>query len=110
MSTTTKRKMTVNTLATLRKVIPLTQFQFLQTLLRGEEREFFVDAMTEIEFQYNDLPIIGSAGSDQPAATAIDYGQGFAIIKPLEHAAPKSTPCSWKLQSAWSLPPCWPDE
>ena len=71
MSTTTKRKMTVNTLATLRKVIPLTQFQFLQTLLRGEEREFFVDAMTEIEFQYNDLPIIGSAGSDQPTDTAL---------------------------------------
>ena len=71
MSTATKRKLTVNTMTTLRRVIPVGQFQFLQSLLRGEEREFFVDAMTEIEFQYNDLPIIGSAGSDQPTDKAL---------------------------------------
>ena len=71
MSTTTQRKMTVNTLATLRRVIPIRQFQFLKTLLRGEEKEFFIDALTEIEFQYNDLPIIGTAGSDQPTDKAM---------------------------------------
>lgn len=68
---TTKRKLTINTMTTLRRVIPIGQFQILQSLLCGEERDFFVEAMTEIEFQYNDLPIIGSAGSDQPADKAL---------------------------------------
>ncbi len=71
MMTTTRRKMTVNTLSTLRRFVPARQMNILNSMLRGEEREFFAEAMTELDFRWNDLPIIGTAGSDQPSDVAM---------------------------------------
>jgi hypothetical protein len=39
-------------------------------LLRGEEGDFFAQAMRDIESSYKSLPIIGGPGSDEDSETA----------------------------------------
>ena len=54
--TTTRRKMTVQTLSTLRRIIPIHQFQDINALMRGEEREWFAEKLVELEHVFNTMP------------------------------------------------------
>jgi len=64
------RKLTVATFSTLEHIVPRTQLRLLRQLLRGEEGDFFAQALIDLEASYKSLPVIGGPGSDEDAKTA----------------------------------------
>lgn len=64
------RKLTPATLSTLQHIVPKLQLRFIKQLMKGEEGDFFVQAMIDLEAKYKALPIIGGPESDQPAEVA----------------------------------------
>jgi hypothetical protein len=63
--------LSAETRKTLRHIVPPNQLRFIQQLMRGEEGEYFAQALLSLESSYNALPIIGGPESDQPAEIAV---------------------------------------
>lgn len=61
-----KRKPTIepSTLATCRKFIPSHQLRFIRELIKGEEGEFFAEALTKLESEWNAMPELGAVDGD----------------------------------------------
>lgn len=56
-----RKKMSVHTLAALRRVVPIHQWSMLRDLMHGDERDFFIDALVDIEQRWTAMPANGQS-------------------------------------------------
>lgn len=74
--TTTTKKMTVQTLMTLRRIVPTLQFQTLNENLKGPERDFFRETALKLESTFESMPRVGD--QDDAGESAIVHLHYFS--------------------------------